>query len=50
MLLFLKNAESIDMLAVYFECSRNATIADREYAIRYPGRRPTPENYFGKLQ
>jgi transcriptional regulator of acetoin/glycerol metabolism len=35
----LANEIAFDMLAVYFECMQNATIAARVYAVRYPQRR-----------
>ena len=30
------NQEAYNMLAVFFECMQNATIAARVYAVRYP--------------
>lgn len=43
------NEEAFDMLAVYFECLQNATIAEREYAFRYPARRHHSRNVFKRL-
>lgn len=31
--------EAVDIIAIYFECLQNATIAARLYALRYPQRR-----------
>ena len=43
------NEEYFDMLAVYFECMQNATIAARLYAVRYPDRRRNNSRFFLRL-
>lgn len=43
------NAEAYDMLAVYFECFQNATLAEREYAVRYTERRHYSRRVFRRL-
>jgi len=42
----LANHIAFDMLAVYFECMQNATIAARIYALRYPDRRSYTKRVF----
>ncbi|KAF5276184.1 hypothetical protein FQR65_LT03988 [Abscondita terminalis] len=39
----LRLQEAVDIIAIYFECLENATIAARLYALRYPQRRRTPK-------
>lgn len=43
------NEEAFDMLAVYFECMRNATVAARVYAVRFPERRHHSRRVFLRL-
>lgn len=40
------NEEFFDMVGVYFECMRNATIAARVYAQQYPERRHPSKKVF----
>ena len=40
------NEELFDMIGVYFECMRNATVAARVYAQQYPGRRHPSKKVF----
>ena len=41
--------EAVDLIAVFFECFQNATIAERQYAIRYPDRRHYGRKIFQRL-
>lgn len=41
--------EAVDIIAVYFECLGNATIAERVYAVRYPQRRRYDSRMFNRL-
>lgn len=43
------NEEAFDMLAVYFECMRNSTIAARVYTAQYPQRRRYSRGVFDRL-
>lgn len=43
------NDETVDMLAVNFECLQNAAVAKRGYAARYPNRRPCDVRVFPRL-
>lgn len=43
------NEEAFDMLAIYFECMRNATVAARVYAVQYPERRHHTRRVFLRL-
>lgn len=45
----LTNNEAVDMIAIYFECSQNAAIAERQYAARYPDRRHYRRRMFPRL-
>lgn len=45
----LTNEEAFDMIAVYFECMRNATIASRVYAVQFPERRHYRSGIFRRL-
>lgn len=40
------NQELFDMIGVYFECLRNATVAARVYAQEYPQRRHPSKKVF----
>ena len=43
------NDEAVDMIAVYFECLQNASMAQRVYAARYPNRRSRDARIFPRL-
>lgn len=45
----ISNVEMYNMLAVYFECNQNSTIASRVYAVRYPGQRRYNKRTFARL-
>lgn len=45
----ISNQEAFDILAVYFECMQNATIAARVYSVRYPRRRHFNKRVFIRL-
>lgn len=47
--MILTNEEAFDMLAIYFECMRNATVAARVYAVQYPERRHHSKRVFIRL-
>lgn len=41
--------ELYDIIAIYFECFQNATIAARQFALRYPQRRRHGRRLFTNL-
>ncbi|KAK0169621.1 hypothetical protein PV328_011802 [Microctonus aethiopoides] len=43
------NEEAVDMIAVYFECFQNASLAQRMYRARYPNRRSRDAGIFPRL-
>ncbi|KAF5300898.1 hypothetical protein FQR65_LT09061 [Abscondita terminalis] len=45
----LRLQEAVDIIAIYFECLENATIAARLYALRYPQRRRYGSRMFSRL-
>lgn len=45
----ISNEEAFDMLAIYFECMKNATVASRIYALRYPLRHHYRRKVFTRL-